>query len=231
MENTAEKTIPLTRIQKLIGKVMLESKHTMPCCYIERDVDVTALVKRRKAWCKEVGVRVSTNDFFYLAIARSIERFPLIAASLDNDDQELKVAEHIGVGFAVAAPQGLVVPVIQNMAAMTLLQIGEQSDMLLKKARANKLVPDDFDGANIVLSSLGMFGIDSFYAIAPLGATGIIAMGRISETPVYVDGTVQKRRMLSLSLTTNRMVVDEAYAAKFLADIAQQLENPESLTN
>ena len=230
MENGSQKQMPLTRIQKLIGKVMLESKHTMPCCYIERDVDVTGLVKTRKAWCKEVGVRVSTNDFFYLAIARSIERFPLIAASLDGNGEYLKVAKHIGVGFAVAAPQGLVVPVIQDTMGMTLQKIGEQSDVLLKKARANKLIPDDFDGANIVLSSLGMFGIDSFYAIAPLGTTGIIAMGKINDTPSYVDGTVEKRKILSLSLTTNRMVVDEAYAARFLTDIAEQLENPESLT-
>lgn len=231
MTSVTEKTIPLTRIQRLIGKLMLKSKHEMPCCYLERDVDVTDLVKTRKRWCKETGVRVSTNDFFYLAISRAIERFPLMAAGSDDDGEHITISEHVGVGFAVAAAQGLVVPIIKDTTGMTLAQIAARSDKLLKKARSNRLMPDDFDGANIVMSSLGMYGIDSFYAIAPPGAIGIIAMGKLKEMPRMADdGQIEKRRVLSLSLTVNQMIVNEFYAAEFLACVVEQLEDSQSLT-
>ena len=222
--------IPLTRIQKLIGKLMQQSKHQMPCFYLESKTDLTNLGKTRKSYCKAIGTRVTTNDFFYCAIARAINQFPLMAGKMDKGGKHIQIAEKIGIGFAVAAPQGLVVPVIQDSGEKSLDRIATESSELLKKARANKLMPYDFDGANVVLSALGMYGINSFLAIVPPGATGIISIGTINNTVVHVDDKMAIRKTMSVALAANRKIVDEFYAAKFLTSVVDQLENPATLT-
>lgn len=229
-EKQAGISLPLTRIQKLIGKLMSDAKQAQPSCYMQISMDMTDLAKVRKAYCKEVGIRVTTNDFFICAMARATADFPMLAGRFDANSENMIIAEHIGVGFAVAAPQGLVVPVVKDAAEKTLTQIAVESDILLKKARVNKLMPDNFDGANVVLSGLGMYGVDSFYAIAPPGVTGIISIGTIDETLIPKGEEMITRRMMAAGLAVDRRIVDEAYAAMFLKRVAEQIENPETLT-
>ena len=227
--NAAEK-IPVTRIQRLIGSLMYESKLKKPCCYLSRDANIKDLNRVRKAYCKEIKTRVTTNDFFIMAIGRAIKRFNLFAGYPDKSGKNLNISKSIGVGLAVAAPHGLVVPVIRDPGDKTLGQIGEESDAFIKKARARKLLPDDFYGANVVLSGLGMYGIDSFLAITPPASAGIISIGRFEDEVVLIDDEIQIRRTMSVSLAADMRIVNEFYAARFLADIVQQLENPETLT-
>lgn len=172
MKPASRKKVPLTRIQKLIGKLMLQSKQEGAFFYLQSEADVTELVAIRKPYCKRVKARITTNDFFFRAIARAIKKFPLMAGRLDETGKYIDITEHIGIGFAVSAAQGLVVPVVQDVADKSLIQIASESDELLKKARANKLMPDDFYGANIAVTSLGMYGVTSFFAIAPPGTVG-----------------------------------------------------------
>lgn len=229
MEKIIDNKLPLTRIQKLIGKLMLQSKQQKPCGYIKIRTDLTDLAKTRKKFCKTSGIRVTTNDFFFCAIARAVKQFPLMAASFTSDRQYLKIASQVGIGFAVAAAQGLVVPVITNSTEKTLTQIARDSAALLEKARANKLMPDDFDGDNIVLSGLGMYGITSFLAIAPPGATAIISIGRPVDTMVPRDGEIKVRKIMSVAMAFDTRIVTEVYAAKFLTAVTKQLEDPASL--
>ena len=162
--------------------------------------------------------------------ARVLAWLIYLAGRFDANSENMIIAEHIGIGFAVAAPQGLVVPVVKDAAEKTLPQIAIESDMLLKKARVNKLMPDDFDGANVVLSGLGMYGVDSFYAIAPPGSTGIISIGTINEALVPKDKELATRRMMTAGLAVDQRIVNEAYAARFLKRVAEQIENPGVLT-
>jgi pyruvate dehydrogenase E2 component (dihydrolipoamide acetyltransferase) len=222
--------LPLTRIQRLIGQYMLQSKQTKASAYLTVRADLTELTRMRKAYCKQVNVRATTQDFFICAIARVIQAYPLMAAAFRKDLQFWEISEHIGVGFAVAAPQGLVVPVVQKAEQKSLPQLAAESEDLLKKARANKLLPDDFDGANIVLSGLGMYGIESFYAISPPSALGIISIGNIEDTVVPVDDGFRVRKKMCVSLAFDQCIVDEFYAAQFLNQIVKSLEDPWSLT-
>lgn len=231
MEKRIDNKLPLTRIQKLIGKLMLQSKQQKPCCYLKIRTDMTDLAKTRKAFCKKSGTRVTTNDFFFYAIAQAVKEFPLMAASFAKTGQYLKIAPQVGIGFAVAAGQGLVVPVIKNTTEKTLIEIAESSSELLEKARTNKLMPDDFDGDNVVLSGLGMYGISSFLAIAPPGATAIISIGRPVETLVPVEGEIKTRKIMSVAMAVDRRIVNEVYAAKFLSSVTRKLEAPASLIN
>jgi pyruvate dehydrogenase E2 component (dihydrolipoamide acetyltransferase) len=209
---------------------MMQSKRNKPSCYIECSVDLTDLMKTRRKYCKEAGIRATTNDFFFCAIARAIKNFPLMAGKIDATGRNIHISEKVGVGFAVAAPQGLVVPVIKDTVDKPLSQIASESAELLQKARANKLMPSDFDGDNVVLSSLGMYGIASFLAIAPPGATGIISIGKITEKVIPADGKMNNRKMMSVALTVDQRVVDEFYAAKFMQYFVNLLENPTEIT-
>ena len=229
MAGISENRIPLTRIQQLISELMAKSKRQKPFVYLERRADLTDLVAFRKPYCKREKIRVTTNDFFFCAIARATAKYPLMAGQLDPSGDIIRITTHVGIGFAVSAPQGLVVPVIKDITNKNLRQIAKESDELLKKARSNKLMPDDFHGDTVVFSGLGMYGINSFLAIAPPGATGIISSGKIEETIVPVEGDMMARKMMSFSLAVDRRIVDEFYAAKFLKCITEQLENPEAL--
>ena len=230
MEKTLNKKTPLSRIQKLIGNLMLQSKREQPSSFLECRADMTELLMFRKKYCKQTGVRVTTNDFFFCAIARAISQYPKMSAKLDTSGDNMIIADNIGVGFAVAAPQGLVVPVIKGCDKKTLVEIAEASGELVVKARSNKLEPMDFEGANIVLSSLGMFGISTFYAITPPGATGIVSIGKIEETVMPTDGEMAIKKTMSVALAANLTIVDDFYAAEFLRCIVDALENPQSLT-
>lgn len=229
-ESQPENRLPLTRIQKLIGTYMLQSKQTKPTGYVRMRADLTDLAKMRKAYCKEVKTRVTTNDFFIYAMAHAISEYPLLAATIDADMENLMISEKVGVGFAVAAPQGLVVPVVQDMAGKTLAQTAQQSDDLLKRARANKLTPADFDGANVVLSGLGMYGIETFYAISPPLSTGIVSIGNFEDVVVQHEGQFVMRKMMYVALAFDHRIMDERYAAAFLKRVVSLLENPTELT-
>ncbi|MHC4325791.1 MAG: 2-oxo acid dehydrogenase subunit E2 [Planctomycetota bacterium] len=229
MNKTCENRVPLTRIQKLIGKYMLQSKCQGPCCYLEARADMTDLVAMRRPYCKRAGVRVTTNDFFFCAIARSAKKFPLMAGHLDDNEANIRIGDNVGVGFAVVAPQGLVVPVIKNVLGKSLPQIAVQSSALVEKARANKLTLGDFEDADIIFSSLGMYGVSSFFGIKPPGIASIVSVGKFEDTIVPSKGNLAIRKTMSVGLAADRRIVNEFYAAKFLNCVVELLQAPEML--
>lgn len=229
-DTTQPQIVPLTRIQKLIGRLMLQSKQTKASGYLSVHADLTELTGMRRKYCRKAGVRATTNDFFFLAIARAIKKYPLLAATIDAARENLVLSEKIGVGFAVAAPQGLVVPVLQDVGHKSLVDIAAASEILVAKSRSNKLTPDDFDGANVVLTGLGMYGIHQFYAIAPPSATAIVSISMIEDTVTPVEGELCVRKKMDVSLAYDGQIVDEFYAGAFLRHIVDQLEDPWTLT-
>lgn len=231
MEHQESKRLPLTRIQKLIGHLMLESKQTKAAGYLSVWADVTDLPAMRKKYSRKTGVRVTTNDLLLYAMARALREIPLPSAVIDRQTDELVIPERIGLGFAVAAPQGLVVPVIQDACGKTLTELAQATDALLRRARANQLLPDDFEGANLVLSGLGMYGIEWFYAIAPPSATGIVSIGYIADHLVPINGKTEVRKRLNVSLAVDQCVADDFTAARFLRRVVDRLEDPWSMTD
>lgn len=222
--------MPLTRIQKFIGKIMLQSKHQKPCCHLQCRANLTTLNYMRKPYCKQIGTRVTTNDFFFRAIANAAKKFPLVAACIDPQDENIQLNNEIGIGFAVSAPQGLVLPVIKNIIDKPLPTIALESGNLLKKARSNKLRPSDFDGANIVFSSLGMYGVNSFFAIVPPKSTAIISVGTLDDTVMPANGNLMVQKIMSIGLAADNRIVNDFYVAQFLQCLVHGIENPKTLT-
>ena len=219
--------IPLTRIQKLIGARMMASKSSKPCFYLRVKADVTELMSMRPGLRKQLGVKITTNAFYIKALALGAVKFPLMVGKLEGD--YIRIAEDINVGFAVMAPQGLVVPVVKNADRMSLAEIAEAEKELTYKARDNKLSLEELENETIALSNLGAYDIDTFIGIVPPPASTILAVGNILREVVPVDGEMVNRKMASLTLAVDHCVINGAYAAQFLNFLKSELEDPEGM--
>jgi len=227
LENPVKNQIQQTRIQKLIGQRMLKSKQEKPCFYIGLKADVTELMGLRPKLKKQEGIKITTNTFYIRALASAVKKYPLMLGRLEENN--IRIADAINVGFAVNAPQGLVVPVIKRADEKTLAEIARLEKSLMEKALSNKLTLEDMEGETIALSNLGAYGIDSFVGIVPPPTSTILAVGNVVPTVIPKDGKAIKRKMVSLSLAVDRRIIDEVYAAKFLGFIKEQLQNPQQL--
>ncbi|OHB59261.1 MAG: hypothetical protein A2173_09915 [Planctomycetes bacterium RBG_13_44_8b] len=226
---TAKKSIPLTRIQRLIGQRMLESKQTQPCFYIQAKADISRLAQIRRPLSKKLGMKISMNDFFIRAIAVAVEKNPLMAGAFRGE--HIEIAESVNIGFAVSTVKGLVTPVIKDVQTKNLADISRQMAELIDKARNDKLSLDELSGACITLTVLGMFEIDSFFAIPSPGQCGIVSVGKILEEPVFYDGKAEIGKFIEFGLAADGRIVNYDYAAKFLIDIINLVANPEKLTD
>jgi pyruvate dehydrogenase E2 component (dihydrolipoamide acetyltransferase) len=226
-ENPGNSSITLTRIQKLIGERMLQSKQSKPCFYIEIKADVTELMGLRPKLRKSLGVKITTDAFYVRALALAAKQYPLTLGRIDGDN--IKIPDSINVGFAVNAPQGLVVPVIKDANKKTLTEIASLEQALTEKGRDNKLTLEEMEGETIALSNLGAYGIDSFLAIVPPPASTVLAVSNVNREIAPVDDKPAERKIVSLSLAADRRIIDEVYAAKFLNTICEQLQNPQQL--
>jgi pyruvate dehydrogenase E2 component (dihydrolipoamide acetyltransferase) len=206
---------------------MMQSKQSKPCFYIEIKADVTELMGLRQKLRKSLGVRITTDAFYVRALALAAKQYQLMLGRVDGDN--IRIPDSINVGFAVNAPQGLVVPVIKDADKRTLSEIAELEQTLTDKGRDNKLTLEEMEGETIALSNLGAYGIDSFLAIVPPPTSTVLAVGNVSREIVPIDGKPAERKMVSLSLAVDRRITDEVYAAKFLNTICEQLQNPQEL--
>ena len=229
MDNPTKKHIPLTRIQKLIGERMLKSKLSKPCFYVGSKADITELMAIRPKLRKSLGVKITTNAFYIRALGLAVQKYPLTVGRFDGD--KIRVAERINIGFAVNAPQGLIVPVVKDAGEKTLPEIAREEASLTNKARDNQLKLEDIEGETIALSNLGAYGIDSFLGIVPPPTSTILAVGNVVPTAMCrgENDEIAVRKMLRLSLAVDHRVINGIYAAKFLAFIAEQLQNPQQL--
>jgi len=217
----------LCRIQKLIGQRMSASKAGKPCFYIETKADVTDLTAARPSLRKSCGVKITTNAFYIRALALAAKQYPLVLGRLDGHN--IRIPDNINVGFAVNAPQGLVVPVIKRADTKSLPQTAQMEKLLTEKALSNKLTLQEMEDETIALSNLGVYGIDSFIGIVPLPASTILAVGNIIQTVDAEKGNLQLRKKVSLTLAADYRVIDYFLAAKFLGLIKQLLSNFQQL--
>jgi pyruvate dehydrogenase E2 component (dihydrolipoamide acetyltransferase) len=219
---------------------MSESKRTKPCFYIQSRADVTELMSLRPKLSKSLGAKVTSNGFLIRALALAAGKYPLVIGTVtdpakgdgstpDERVTSVTIAEAINVGFAVNAPQGLVVPVIRNADNKSLAEIARLEKMLTEKARSNELTLEDIEGETIALSNLGAYGIDSFIGIVPPPASTILAVGNVVPTVTARQSRPQVRKMTSMTLAADHRVMDGAYAAQFLGHIIELLQNPREL--
>ncbi len=226
------RTIPAGRLQKIAGQKMLRSKQEIPCFYLTVRADVTELVAYRTKLNQADSTKLTTggnievayNDFIIKAVAMGLARFPIMTGQLDGDN--IKLAESIGVGLAIAVPEGLIAPIVKDPDKKTVAEIARYSQQLNDKAKNNLLTLDDLEGGCITVSNLGSFGIDSFIPIVVPGQCSILGIGQIKDACVPDDDHLNIRKVMSMTLSVDHKVTNGAYAAQFLDFVKKTIEDP-----
>ena len=145
-------------------------------------------------------------------------------ASLKGDG--IVLWEDVHIGIATSIEDYLIVPVLREAQSKALEQIVAELGDLVERARAKRLTPSEMTGSTFTISNLGMFGIESFTAIINPPESAILAVGKIVDTPIDVEGQIELRPTMHLTLSADHRIVDGAAGARFLADLKSVLENP-----
>ena len=222
-----DRVVPLTGIRKVIASRMHQSLSESAQANHRMDADMGNMKELRAQLNRDprfAEKKISFMDLMTACCARAIADCPYVNVSLEEAGIHEKA--EVSIGIAVDTPRGLVVPVLKNAAALDIAGISAESAKLIGKARDGKLLPDDMSGGTFTISNLGMFGLDSFTAILNPPETCILAVGRIADRVVPVDGKPGIRPMVTLSLTYDHRLIDGAPAARFLQRIAFYMENP-----
>lgn len=217
----------MSAMRRTIAERMHSSLRDTAQLTMDMEVDVTDLVKLRgnliDEWADD-GVRVTYTDLVLVAAARALIRHPKMNASLAGDS--IASYDHAHVGMAVALDEGLIVPVIRDAHSKPLHDVAQESADLAARARAGSLGLDDLTGGTFTVTSLGMYGVDTFTPILNPPQAGILGVGRIYDGTNWQDGTPIRTPMLRLSLTWDHRVLDGAPAAEFLSAVRAYLEQP-----
>lgn len=203
---------------------MLSSKLSKPCFYLESKADVTELMSMRHNLKKKFGIKITSNVFLIQTLAQAAAEYPLMLGTINGGS--IRIGGEINVGFAVNAPQGLVVPVIRQADKKNLPQTAEIERLLTEKALSNKLSLDDIQDETIALSNLGAYGTDSFIGIVPPPASTILAAGSIIPAVIVRNGIPAVRKVMSLTIAVDHRIVNGVYAAQFLNSLREKLEQP-----
>ena len=219
----ADRSVPLSRMRRIIGERMTSSKQTAPHFYLAMEVDMTG-VEARRDLLKQQGVEPvpSFNDFILQAVARALAESPSMNASWT--DEGIEQHGEVNLGVAVAVDDGLVVPVIRNADKLPLEELALRSRELASQAQNRKLTPANYQGGTFTVSNLGMFGVDSFTAILNPPQCGILAVGRVASRVVPDGDAIAVRSMMTMTLSADHRVVDGAIGARFLQRIKRHLE-------
>jgi pyruvate dehydrogenase E2 component (dihydrolipoamide acetyltransferase) len=217
-------SIPLTSIRKTIAR-RLTAAWQAPVFQLTVSADMTRaneLVARSRELNPDV--RVTVTDLLVKVSAQALMRHRNVNVQYTED--ALLRFPSANVGIAVAAPQGLVVPVVHSAERLSLAEVAAARGDIVGRARDNKLTAPDLENGTFTISNLGMFGMEQFVAVLNPPQAAILAVGATIDTPVARDGDVVVRPMMTLTLTVDHRAVDGADGADFLRTLKQFIEDP-----
>ena len=217
----------LNNVRKTIARRLTEAKQTIPHIYLTVDVRLDALLKLRGELNKALepdGIKLSVNDLLIKALARALIRVPKCNVSFAGD--ELRKYSRADISVAVAAPSGLITPIVVDAATKGVAQISTEMKALADKAREGKLMPHEYQGGTASLSNLGMFGIKQFDAVINPPQGMIMAVGAGEQRPYVVDGALSVASVMSATGSFDHRAIDGADGAQLMQAFKDLIENP-----
>jgi pyruvate dehydrogenase E2 component (dihydrolipoamide acetyltransferase) len=217
-------SIPLTNIRKTIAR-RLTAAWQAPVFQLTVTADMTRaneLVARARELNPDV--RITVTDLLAKVCAQALMRHRDVNVQYSED--ALLRFPNANVGIAVAAPQGLIVPVVRGVERLSLAEVAVARGDIVGRARDNKLTAQDLEDGTFTISNLGMFGIEQFVAVLNPPQAAILAVGATVDTPVARDGAVEIRPLLTLTVTVDHRAVDGAEGADFLRTVKTFVEDP-----
>ena len=222
-----EEHIPLTPVRRMIAEAMTRSASQIPHAWSTVEVDVTGLVALRSqvraAFEEREGVDLTYLPFVVKAVAESLKDHPTLNASWGGDKIILK--KRINLGIAVAAPQGLIVPVIHDAGRLSVAELARATRDLTQRARQQKLILDDVQGGTFTLNNTGALGSVVSQPIINHPQAGILTTEAIQKRPVVRDDAIAIRSMMNLCLSFDHRINDGAESSAFLQAVKTRLES------
>ena len=211
----------LSAIARLMADRTTQSWTQVPHFFLVRDVDAGALIDLRE----KIGSKVVTHTDLLVAVtAKVLAKHPKMNASWDGGS--IRLNPGINISVAMAVQDGVVGAVIPNADKTPVAEIARQRKELTERARGGRLKPGDVSGGTFTITNLGMYNVDAFNAIIAPPQAAILAVGRIADRVVAVNGQPTVRPMVTLTLSGDHRVVDGAQAAVFLNDLAEAMRAP-----
>jgi pyruvate dehydrogenase E2 component (dihydrolipoamide acetyltransferase) len=218
---------PVGTVWRIMAERMTASWTTAPHFYLVREVNVTRVRSWLETARKQTGARITYTDLLVKLVAATLVQHPRVNVSWR--DGALERHSEINVGLAVALEEGLVVPVIHRADTLGLKDIAARREDLVSRAQAGKLRPADIQGGVFTISNLGMYGVDAFSAIVNPPQAAILAVGRITDRVVPVNGQPAVQPTMVLTLSCDHRALDGARGAQFLGALADLVEEPLTL--
>ena len=220
----------LNNVRKVIARRLTEAKQTIPHIYLTVDVRLDALLKLRgelNASLEADGVKLSVNDLLIKALARALQRVPSCNVSFQGE--ELFTYSRQDISVAVAAPSGLITPIIRDAGRKGVAEISTEMKALAAKAKDGKLQPQEFQGGTASLSNLGMFGTRQFDAVINPPQAMILAVGAGEQRPWVIDGALGVATVMSATGSFDHRAIDGADGAQLMAAFKALVEAPMGL--
>ena len=224
-----ERRVPMTRLRASLAHRLVEGQQTAATLTTFNEVDMEPIKRIREKYQREFeqshhGTRLGFMSFFVRASVEALKRFPLVNASIDEND--IVYHGYYDIGVAVGTERGLVVPVIRDADALGLAQIEDQVTEYGARARDGKLSLEDLQGGTFTISNGGVFGSLMSTPVLNPPQTAILGMHKIQDRPVVEDGEVVVRPMMYLALSYDHRLIDGQEAVRFLVAIKGMIEDP-----
>jgi pyruvate dehydrogenase E2 component (dihydrolipoamide acetyltransferase) len=218
----------LGTVGRLMASRTAQSWTTVPHFFVTRDADAGGLLETHGRLAVEVerahGIKATLTDLLIALVARVLAKHPRMNASWAAEG--IRHNAEINVALAVAVEEGVVAPVLHKANTSKIEEIAVRRRELAARAKAGRLQPADIAGGTFTISNLGMYNVDAFTAIIVPPQAGILAVGRVGDRVVAVDGRPAVRPMITLTLSTDHRVADGARAALFMNDLVEAIREP-----
>ncbi|MGM0366911.1 MAG: dihydrolipoamide acetyltransferase family protein [Actinomycetota bacterium] len=227
---SVKSSTPLKGMRKTIAQRMSHSYSTVPHILQTAKADVGNLISLRERLKEKAsslyGVKVTYTDFILKIAAAALKEMPEINSSYQDDNYI--VYDDINVGMATAVEEGLIVPTIYNTDKLSILDIAKKRTELIEKAREGKLSLEEISNGTFTVSNLGMYkAVRQFTAIINPPQAAILAVGAMYKEPGIVEGRIEPRSYMEVTLAVDHRILDGAMGARFLERIVELIENPE----
>ena len=216
-----ERVQKMSNLRKTIARRLVEAKNSTAMLTTFNEVDMTNIMEARKQY-KDVfkethGVNLGFMSFFSKACCIALTEWPSVNAYIDNDS--LIFHDYVDISIAVSAPKGLVVPIIRNVESLSLADIEKKVGELAKKARENKLTPDEMTGGTFTITNGGVFGSLMSTPIINIPQSAILGMHKVQDRPMAINGKVEIRPMMYVALSYDHRIIDGRESVGFLVRV------------
>jgi 2-oxoisovalerate dehydrogenase E2 component (dihydrolipoyl transacylase) len=223
-----DEIVRVVGLRRRIAENMAEAKRRIPHFTLVEEYDVTALEQTRAMMNADRGgnPKLTMLPFLITALARTLGDYPQLNTRYDDDENVLYRSGAVHMGMATQTPNGLMVPVIRNAETLSVWDIAAEILRLSEAARTGKATREELSGSTFTISSLGPMGGVTSTPVINRPEVAIVAVNKLEEKPVVIDGELEIRKRMNLSLSCDHRVVDGWDAANFLQDLKKLIENP-----